>query len=195
MGTSKFVPFWEKDLKVWDASHVVGLRSHYIATSIVAKKMVADKKGGLIVNISSPGGLRYLFDVAYGVGKAALDRLTADTAHQLAPHKVAVVSLWPGSVATEAVVQNVLNNPKAPQKLVQMFKDAESIEFSGRAVAALVKDPKVLDLTGKVLLTTELARHYGFTDVNGKIPGEDEMKMVRKVMQSPPSQWVLPSKL
>ena len=37
-----------------------------------AAKMMVPAKQGLIVNVSSAGGLRYLFNVAYGVGKAAV---------------------------------------------------------------------------------------------------------------------------
>ena len=50
--------FWEKPLWVWDASHNVGLRSHYVCASFAAKLMVP-RRSGLIVNISSFGGLRY----------------------------------------------------------------------------------------------------------------------------------------
>ena len=60
-------------------------------------------RSGLIVNVSSPGGLKYLFNVCYGIGKAAVDRMAADTAVELRKHGVAVVSLWPGPVATEYV--------------------------------------------------------------------------------------------
>ena len=45
---------------------------------------------------------------------------------------------------------------------------AESPEFPGRAVAALASDPDVLEKTGRVLTTPELAREYGFTDLDGK---------------------------
>ena len=50
-------------------------RSNYIAAWHAAKVMVPAKQG-LIVNVSSPGGLRYLFNVAYGVGKAAVRHTT-----------------------------------------------------------------------------------------------------------------------
>jgi len=183
--------FWEKPFEMWDLSHDVGLRSHYIATAIVAKHMVKDKQG-LIVNVSSGGGISYLFDVAYGVGKAALDRLTADTAHQLLPSKVTVVSLWPGAVATELIQSNIVNNPKAQPKLKAMFAEMESCEFAGRAVVALAKDPNVIQFTGKVLLTVELAKYYKFTDVNNTIPGVALAKSLREQMKKPPNQWEVP---
>merc|ERR1712007_217143 len=50
--------FWEKSPSVWDASNNVGLLSHYVASVFAARCMVPQKRG-LIVNISSVGGLRY----------------------------------------------------------------------------------------------------------------------------------------
>ena len=70
-----------------------------------------EKRSGLIVNISSFGGLKYLFNVPYGVGKAALDRMTQDTAVELKKHNVAVIGVWPGPVKTEAVNEKILGKP------------------------------------------------------------------------------------
>ena len=71
---------------------------------------MTQQKSGLIVNISSAGGLRYLFNVPYGVGKAALDRLTQDTAVELKRHNVAVIGVWPGPVKTETINSEILGN-------------------------------------------------------------------------------------
>ena len=66
--------FWETEpAETWDTINGVGLRNHYICTVLASRIMVENRKG-LIVNVSSGGGLRYLFNVAYGVGKAACDR-------------------------------------------------------------------------------------------------------------------------
>jgi dehydrogenase/reductase SDR family member 1 len=59
------------------------------------------RKEGLIVNVSSYGGVRYLFNVPYGVGKAAVDRMAADCGFELRKSNVAFVSLYPGAVRTE----------------------------------------------------------------------------------------------
>ena len=71
-------------------------------------RMMTKKKSGLIINISSYGGLRYLFNVAYGIGKAGKDRMAADCAHELKKYNVAMISLWPGAVKTEKMKENVL---------------------------------------------------------------------------------------
>ena len=63
------------------SSHNVGLRSHYIASALSVPHMM--KQMGLIINISSPAVKGYLFDIAYGVGKQAVDRLSCDMATEL----------------------------------------------------------------------------------------------------------------
>jgi NAD(P)-dependent dehydrogenase (short-subunit alcohol dehydrogenase family) len=70
---------------------------------------MVEKQKGLIVNVSSGGGLSYLFNVPYGVGKAACDRMAADCAHELKKFNVAMVSLWPGPVKTEYIRENVID--------------------------------------------------------------------------------------
>uniref|UniRef100_A0A8W8JRX3 Dehydrogenase/reductase SDR family member 1 n=1 Tax=Magallana gigas TaxID=29159 RepID=A0A8W8JRX3_MAGGI len=95
-------PFWEQPLSMWDTVNNVGLRNHYMCT-VYAAKMMVPRKSGLIVNISSAGGLAYLFNVAYGIGKEACDRMAADCAVELRKHNVAHVSIWPGPVITEHV--------------------------------------------------------------------------------------------
>jgi NAD(P)-dependent dehydrogenase (short-subunit alcohol dehydrogenase family) len=86
------------------------------------------------------------------MAKAADDRLAQVSAHQLAEHKVTSVSLHPGWVRTEGVMQ---------------FADqvdlsgSQSPEGVGRAIVALAADPALLDLTGQVLGVDRLAERYG----------------------------------
>merc|ERR1712050_567600 len=145
------------------------------------------------VNISSAAGCGYVFDVAYGVGKAGVDRLTADSAKELEEHGISVVSVWPGAVATE-VVQNNLKAGTA--KNAEAFTDLESPEMTGRGVVALGSDADVQRWTGKVVLVPELAEEYGFTDIDGKVHwgAGNFMKIMRKSMKYPPSHWQLPKK-
>jgi len=156
-------PFWELPVSNWDDMIDVGTRSAYVASRLAAPIMIGQGRG-LIANISSSGAREYAWHVAYGVGKAALDRLTADMAHELRPHGVAVVSLWPGLVLTER------NQDAADQVAGLDFSGAESLRFTGRAVAALAADEKVLERSGRALISRELADEYGFTDVDGTLP-------------------------
>jgi NAD(P)-dependent dehydrogenase (short-subunit alcohol dehydrogenase family) len=153
-------PFWEQPLWRWDAMFAAGVRAYYHASQLAARAMIR-RRQGLIVNISFWAAQKRIGNVAYGVSKAATDKLTGDMSIELQPHGVSVVSLYPGLVRTEKVME-------AAQWLD--LSNSESPEFIGRAVVALAGDPDVLRHTGKVLVAAALAREYGFTDVGGKTP-------------------------
>jgi len=155
--------FWELPISNWDDMIDVGTRSAYVASRFAAQLMT-EQGSGLIVNISSSGASEYAWHVAYGVGKAALDRFTLDAAQELRPHGVAVVSLWPGLVLTE-------RNEGARNAIPGLdFSGAESLRFTGRAVAALAADDQVLSRSGEAHASRDLADDYGFTDIDGELP-------------------------
>jgi NAD(P)-dependent dehydrogenase (short-subunit alcohol dehydrogenase family) len=153
-------PFWEQPLWRWDAMFDAGVRAHYVASRHAAPSMVNAGRG-LIVNISFWAAQKHIGNVAYGVSKAATDKLTADMATELRPHGVTVVSLYPGLVRTEKVMA-------ASQWLD--LTNSESPVFIGRVVAALATDPNVIRLSGSVQVAAQLALDYGVSDVDGKAP-------------------------
>jgi len=153
--------FWELPIEQWDVMHRVGLRSHYVAAWHAAPSLIARQRG-LIVNVSSFGAKIQAVSVAYGVGKAGVDRMSRDLGRELRPHNIAVVSIWPGIVKTERHL--------AEQLGLDASQLGESAQFSGRAVAALAADDNVLQKTGQALVVAELAREYGFTDIDGRQP-------------------------
>jgi NAD(P)-dependent dehydrogenase (short-subunit alcohol dehydrogenase family) len=119
------------------------------------------KQRGLIVNVSHWAAQKYIGNVSYGVSKAATDKMTSDMAAELKQHHVAVVSLYPGMVRTEKVME-------AAQWLD--LSNSESPDFVGRAVAALATDPDLMRRSGHTLVVAALAQEYGFTDIDGKSP-------------------------
>jgi len=152
--------FWTTPLSRWDSMFQAGVRAHYVAGVLAAPIMIAQGTG-LIVNISSFAAQRNDRGVAYGVAKAASDRMAACMAHELQPHNVAALSLYPGLVRTESVL-----------KAAQYFdlSNSESPQFIGRAVAALAADPDVMLKSGRTLVAAALALEYGFADIDGKQP-------------------------
>lgn len=164
-------PFYETDPYIWDTINNVGLRNHYFC-SVYAARLMAARNKGLIVNVSSAGGLRYIFNVAYGVGKQALDRLSSDMAVELAKKNVCVVSIWPGAVKTELVEKMFKDENGKPKdvKNALVFAEGETVEYPGRAVVALAADPRKMDKTGRVLITEDLGKEYGFVDIDGLTP-------------------------
>ncbi|MFI6998568.1 SDR family NAD(P)-dependent oxidoreductase [Nocardia sp. NPDC050175] len=169
-------PFWEVPPKAWDETFDIGVRSHYVASVYAAPLLI--ESDGLMVNISSPGAQRYMHNAVYGVAKTALDRLTADMAHNLADTKVTVVSLWPGIVDTE-LLQLVPADAQG-QRLVTLpgegtfdLTQAETPHFPGRAVVALANAPDRHTRTGSACRVADLADAYSFTDLDGRIPRTD----------------------
>jgi NAD(P)-dependent dehydrogenase (short-subunit alcohol dehydrogenase family) len=163
------LPFWEADLSNWDDMIDVGTRSAYVASVFAARAMVP-ANAGLIVNVSSSGAEEYAWQVAYGVGKCALDRITEDTAHELTTRGavgVSVVSVWPGFVRTERIDVGAAMG-LLPDSLD--LSTSESPRFMGRAVVALASDPDVSRWTGRAVSARDLADEYGFTDVDGSVP-------------------------
>ncbi len=156
-------PFWKQPVSLWDDNFNVGLRSNYVASRLAAGIM-AEQKSGLIINISFYGGRHYFNNVSYGVCKAAVDRLSADTAFELKEHGVSVFSLYPGQVSTEGMVEFAKNSKDIN------IENMESPQFTGRCIAALAMDSNAIRGTGEILITAELAEKYGFTDIDGKQP-------------------------
>jgi dehydrogenase/reductase SDR family member 1 len=153
-------PFWEQPLWRWDAMFDAGVRAHYVASKFAARTMVAERSG-LIVNISFWAAQKHIANVAYGVSKAATDKLTADMAHELRAYDIAVLSVYPGLVRTEKVLE------------AAAFLDltnSESPLFIGRVVSALARDPDILMKSGRVLVAAAEAAQYGIADTDGKQP-------------------------
>jgi len=140
----------------------VGVRSAFVASSRAAPAMIGRRKG-LIVNISFWAAQKYVGNVLYGIAKAATDKMTSDMAHELRPHGVSAVSLYPGLVRTEAVME-------AAQGGWLDISNSESPEFIGRVIASLSRDPEVMGRSGQILVAAELARELNVVDRDGKQP-------------------------
>jgi NAD(P)-dependent dehydrogenase (short-subunit alcohol dehydrogenase family) len=159
-------PFWASPVSIWHDVVDIGTRSAYVVNALGTPLML-DTGGGLIVNVSGRGAARYRYNVAYGVGKAALDRMTADMALDLRDHGVAVVSLWPATIRTEHMDAMVGRG----DALLSTLPDVDAMEtprYVGRAVVALATDPAVMARSGKRFWTAELGRDYGLVDEHGR---------------------------
>jgi NAD(P)-dependent dehydrogenase (short-subunit alcohol dehydrogenase family) len=147
--------FWEIEWRHWDLMFAGGVRAAAFASSLAAPMMIAAGTG-LIVNITwvldRPHGHAF-----YEVVKNATNKLTEQLADDLRPHSVACVAVSPGFMRLERM-----------DLTPELAAKAESAEFPGRAIAALASDPNVLAKSGRVFTTPELAREYGFTDVDGR---------------------------
>ncbi len=156
------LPFWEQPTHRWTSMMDAGVRAALV-TSSQAVKMMLSAGRGLIVNISYWAARKYVGNVIYGIAKAATDKMTADMAHELRPHGIAVLSLYPGLVRTEAVME-------AAKGGWLDLSNSESPEFIGRVIAALAHEPTVLARTGRVLVAATVASEFRIRDIDGKQP-------------------------
>ena len=162
MGRTKF---WEEPVNVIDTLDV-GLRSSYVATVHAAPLMLPQHKG-LVAFSSSSGAVHYAFGPAYGVPKAATDKMAADMAFDFKEFGIAAVSIWMGSLLTDRVRKIIASNP---EKFGHILQSAETPELTGHVIWALYNDPDLMNVTGQTLIGAELAMKYQITDEDGRHP-------------------------
>jgi NAD(P)-dependent dehydrogenase (short-subunit alcohol dehydrogenase family) len=152
-------PFWEQSMERWDGMFTGGLRAHLL-TARYGLPLMLPAQRGLVIFTTFTMGRKYLGNVFYDVAKNGACRAAEVLAGELEDHDVAVVALTPGWVLAERMTE------LTPGQRAQ----TESPEYIGRAIAALASDPGVMRRTGQALAVGNLAREYGFTDIDGRQP-------------------------
>jgi len=155
-------PFWAQPAHRWTGMFDAGVRAAFIASQHAARQMLPERRG-LIVHLGFWAAQRHLGNAIYGAAKAATDKLAVEMAHELRPHGIAVVSLYPGLVRTESVLAAAAHGAFD-------LANSESPEFIGRVIAALHADPLLMRRSGQVVVAAAAARELGVVDVDGKSP-------------------------
>lgn len=158
-------PFWEKPLELVDILDV-GLRSAYVASHYAAPLLLKSGRG-LIAFVSSYGAGCYMHGPAYGAQKAGVDKFAADMAVDFEGRGVSVVSLWLGPQRTE---RTAIAGAARADQYEAFLAVAETPEFNGRVIHALLQDPQLPALSGQTLVTAELAQGYGISEAEGRQP-------------------------
>jgi len=173
----------EWDRSVWESTLDVGLHTLRLAvdthaiTSHFALPLLIKAPGGLVVEVTDGTGeynaTNYRVSFFYDLAKAANLRMAFALAHELQPHGATAVSLTPGWLRSEAMLEAfgvTESNWRDATERVPHFAISESPAFVGRAVAALARDPDVSRWNGQTLSSGQLAKVYGFTDLDGSQP-------------------------
>jgi NAD(P)-dependent dehydrogenase (short-subunit alcohol dehydrogenase family) len=172
---------WSKS--VWESSLDLGLRTlrlgvdTHAITSHFAIPLLIETPGGLVVEVTDGtdeyNASHYRVSFFYDLAKAAVNRMAFALAHELQPHGATAVSLTPGWLRSEAMLDAYKvteSNWLDATKVSPHFAISESPAFVGRAVAALAQDPDVSRWNGQSLSSGQLAKVYGFTDIDGSQP-------------------------
>ncbi|HEV7762927.1 MAG TPA: SDR family oxidoreductase [Acidimicrobiales bacterium] len=167
---------WESDLDVGLRMLRLGVDTHAI-TSHFALPLLVRTPGGLAVEVTDGtdeyNATNYRVSFFYDLAKAGVNRMAFALAHELAPHGATAVSLTPGWLRSEAMLdiyEVTEANWHDATKVQPHFAISESPAYVGRAVAALAQDPDRARWNGQSLSSGQLAQVYGFTDLDGSQP-------------------------
>ncbi len=155
-------PFWQQPLDLWKKMFDAGLRSQYTTAHFATPLFMEQRHGVVVFTGGWDDPHEYLGSVMYDVSKAGTVRLVNVLAHELRPYDVAVVGVYPGFTRTEAVV-DAFESAGMP-----VPEEAHSPEYVGRAVAHVLADQDVMDLSGTGAQASTYAERYGFSDVDGR---------------------------
>lgn len=164
--------FWEIDLARVHAYIDQTLISHVITNRHLAP-LIVESNRGLIVEVIDGHFAGYRGHILYDLVKSSLARLSYGMAMELAQTGVTALCLSPGFLRSEAVLDHFgvrEDNWRAAVEKDPFFAESESPHLVGRAVVALAADPDVRRKAGLVYFAADLAREYGFTDTDGRVP-------------------------
>ena len=169
-------PVWEHNLE--NGLHLLRLAVEtHLVTAHHALPLLISHPGGLLVEVTDGtaayNATHYRLSVFYDLAKTAATRMAWAHAKDLAPHGATAVSLTPGWMRSEMMLDNYKvaeANWREACKISPHFAISETPRFTGRAVAALAADPDRARWTGKSTSSGELAKIYGFTDLDGSRP-------------------------
>jgi len=184
---------WNKS--IWESSLDTGLRTLRLAvdthaiTSHFAIPLLIKTPGGLVVEVNDGtdeyNATHYRVSFFYDLAKASVNRMAFALAHELQPYSATAVSLTPGWLRSEAMLEAfgvTESNWRDATERVPHFAISESPAFVGRAVAALAQDPNVSRWNGASLSSGQLAKIYGFTDLDGSQP--DAWRYITEVQEA-----------
>jgi NAD(P)-dependent dehydrogenase (short-subunit alcohol dehydrogenase family) len=188
-------PIWQHDLDKGLRILRLAIDTHLI-TSYHLLPLLIDRPGGLLVEVTDGtaeyNASRYRLSVFYDLAKVGVNRLAFSQGHELKPYGATTVAITPGWLRSEMMLDNFgvtestwraalhparasSGQPVAPAD----FGLSESPRYVGRAIAALAADPNRARWNQCSVTSGQLAREYGFTDIDGSRP--DIWRYIREI--------------
>jgi NAD(P)-dependent dehydrogenase (short-subunit alcohol dehydrogenase family) len=185
----------EWNVPVWEHSLEKGLRmlrlaiDTHIITSHFALPLLIRNPGGLVVEMTDGtaeyNNANYRLCLFYDLAKTSVIRMAWAQAQELRSHQCTAVALTPGWLRSEMMLDvygvSEANWRDATAKQPH-FVITETPRYVGRAVAALAADPEMARWSGQSLSSGQLAKVYGFTDLDGSQP--DAWRYLREVQDA-----------
>jgi NAD(P)-dependent dehydrogenase (short-subunit alcohol dehydrogenase family) len=179
-------PVWKLDLEKGLRILRLAIDTHIITSKYLLPLLISEP-GGLLVEVTDGttkyNVTHYRISVYYDLAKVAVNRLAFSQGHELAPYGATAVCITPGWLRSEMMLENFgvsednwrdaldptraqRNEPVAPPD----FALSESPRYVGRAIVSLALDADRKRWNQQSVSSGELARVYGFTDLDGTSP-------------------------
>lgn len=175
-------PIWEQDLGKGLRILRLGVETHLITSHYLLPLLIM-KPGGLLVEVTDGtldyNSRHYRISVFYDLAKFSVNRLAFSQGHELTPHHATAVSVTPGWLRSEMMLENYGVSeshwrdallPGASPQAPPGFALSESPRYVGRGVAAMAADPQRYRWHQTSVTSGQLAMAYGFTDIDGTQP-------------------------
>lgn len=178
--------------KMWDTGLDTGLRmlelsvKSHIITSHYALPLLNRGPGGLVVEVTdgtTESNKGYRENFYYDLAKNAPIRMAYNLGHELEDTGGTAVSVTPGFLRSEQMLDHFGVTEETWREGIEKepaFAISETPALVGRGVAALAADPDKRRWNKRSTSSGELAREYGFTDVDGSRP--DAWPFISKLM-------------
>ena len=165
-------PFWKVNLTNAEALLRQALISRVITAKHAARLMIG-RRSGFIVEVTENHLLLSSGDVLTQILRFSHKALAAIYAAEMRQHGVVAIAITPGFMRSERVLEYfgvTEENWREAGKKDRNFLESESPLFVGRAIVALATDPAILERTGQLFSSWEVAREYGLTDIDARRP-------------------------
>jgi NAD(P)-dependent dehydrogenase (short-subunit alcohol dehydrogenase family) len=169
-------PVWQHDLANGLRLLRLAIDTHLI-TAHHALPLLIERPGGLLVEVTDGTAEynteHYRLSVFYDLAKTSAIRMAWAHAKDLEPYGATSVSITPGWLRSEMMLEHygvAEANWRDALAAQPHFVISETPRFVGRAVAALAADADRRRWNGQSLSSGQLARIYGFTDLDGSRP-------------------------
>ena len=185
-------PIWKHDLADGLRILRLAIETHLI-TSYHLLPLLIDKRGGLLVEVTDGtadyNASHYRISVFYDLAKVAINRLAFSQGHELAQHGATAVAITPGWLRSEMMLDNFGVSEEDWREAIDHpapadFALSESPRYLGRGIVALASDPDRARWNKKSVSSGQLAREYGFTDLDGSRP--DIWRYIEEVRERGP---------
>jgi len=170
------VPVWEHSLEKGFRMLRLAIDTHIITSHFALPLLIRSGKG-LVVEMTDGTAAyndrNYRLSLFYDLAKSSVTRIAKSLAHELQPHGCAAVAVTPGWMRSEIMLEHYgvrEENWRDALEKEPHFIISETPRFVGRAIASLAGDPEVARWNGRSMSSGELAKIYGFNDLDGSRP-------------------------